>query len=155
MLAESVKSKSLNEICNSVSKAPEISKFAGSPIWCHKGLFSNKSFSFLFFLIPKTPMWRKIPIRSVWLPAAEVTHHLTSCKPAVRAARGAAALPSQFPVFLLQMHLEILLLLYIITGLLKKNKLSSTFLLSMHLRLAMGLHQQTLILAIDVAKICR
>ena len=36
MLAESVKSTGLNEIYNSVSKAPEISKFAGSPIWCHK-----------------------------------------------------------------------------------------------------------------------
>ena len=102
------------------------------------GSIWQQKFFFSFFLIPKTPMWHKIPIRSVWLPAAWVTHHLTSCKPTVRAARGAAALPSQFPVFLLQMHLEILLLLYIVAGLLKKNELSSTFLLSMHLRLAIG-----------------
>ena len=106
------------------------------------GSIRQQKFFFSFFLIPKTPMWRKIPIGSVWLPAARVTHHLTSCKPTVRAARGAAALPSQFPVLLLQMHLEILLLLYIVAGLLKKNELSSTFLPSMHLRLAMGLASQ-------------
>ena len=58
-----------------------------------------------------------------WLPASH-----PSCKLTVRAiaARGATALASQFPTVLLQICLEILLLLHIVAGLPKKNKLSLT-----------------------------
>ena len=72
----------------------------------------------------------------LWLPASH-----PSCKLTVReiAARGETALPSQF---LAVLCLEILLLLHIVAGLLKKNELSLTFLLNMHLRLATGLASQ-------------
>ena len=75
----------------------------------------------------------------LWLPASR-----PSCKLAVRAiaARRETALPSQFLAVLLQICLEILLLLHIVAGLPKKNKLSLTFLLNMHLRLATGLTSQ-------------
>ena len=89
-------------------------------------------------------MWRNVTTDVAqrpkpWLPASR-----PSCKLAVRtiAARGATALPSQFLAVLLQICLEILLLLHIVAGLPKKNKLSSTFLPNMHLRLATGLASQ-------------